>query len=401
MARANTFTLLPLDTWAAIMGINPWEFNQVGEGFPVVNRAQCPYVWFQFPWQEDFLSREELAQTIARAEFAMAQELHYWPAPKDFVNEVHPYPRPFNRSLYGGGGTPRGQWKALQLNWGKVQGGGVLVRTAVNLAGAVVLTDNDGDGIADRFTVTVATTITNADEIALYFTSADRNGVPVAEQWRVRPVNVTLSGGNAIITGHPSLLIKPDLTTITNPDILNVSTAANFVTALEVYRLYLDTTSTAANPAQGTALWEDPACGAPPCAVEWLPVCQGARNAEMGLVSVDYLQGGLYCPPSDREPDRVALHYVAGEPLVNGQMNPSMADVVAHLATAWLPVTKCGCDRSNRILDYWRGIEAVDTEGVVGVTLKQSDDNPFGVQRGALYAWERVQQMRQLWAALA
>lgn len=395
MARAETVTLLPLDSWAAIMGINPWEFNQIGEGFPSVNQAQCPYVWFQMPWQEDFLSREELARTILRAENALAQVLNYWPAPKALVNEPHPYPRPFNRMLYGGAGTPRGQWKSVQLNYGRVQGGGLLARSVINLAGAVALTDNDGDGVADRFTVTQATTVTDPDEIAVYFTSADRNGKPIEEQWRLRPVDVAISGGNAIITGHPSLLVKPDLTTITNPDVLNVTTAANFVTTLEVYRLYLDTTSTTTIPAQGTALWENPDCDVPPCSSEWLPVCIGNRNGEMGQVTVDYYQGGLYSPPSDREPDRVLLNYLAGEPLVNGQMNREMADIVAYLATAWLPVTKCGCDRSNRILDYWRGIETVDTEGAV-----PPSDNPFGPQRGAVYAWERVANLKQQWVTL-
>lgn len=36
MARASTPTLLPLATWAKILGIEPWNFEQVGTGFPLV-----------------------------------------------------------------------------------------------------------------------------------------------------------------------------------------------------------------------------------------------------------------------------------------------------------------------------------------------------------------------------
>lgn len=393
-------TLLSLYEWGEVMGINPWLLAQVGEGVSVLT-PQCNHVFFRHSYQQDFLSREELAHTIEKAEQAIAEQLSYWPAPKSFTNESHLYPRPYNRSLYGLANTPRYQWKALQLNWGKVQGGGTMARTVINAAGAVVMSDNDGDGIDDRFTVTVATTITDPDEIAIYFTSADRNGEPLDETWRIRPVNVVISGGNAVITGHPSLLVKPDLESVLDPQILDVTVAANFITTVEVYRLYLDTTSTLVSPSQGIALWEDPDCANPPCTSSWLPVCQIPRIAETGMIGVDFLQGNTYCSPLDREPDRVALHYVAGEPWDQGRMNRAMADIVAHLATAWLPVDKCGCERADRIIHYWREIEAVATQGTVPVTLKQLDENPFGIQRGAIWAWQRVEQVRQVWASLA
>lgn len=394
MARAETITLLPIDTWAAIMGVSPWWTNQCGEGIPG-GGAQCDHVLMQFPWHGDFLSREEIARSIAKAEEMVAEELNYWPAPKYITDEVHPYPRPFKRELYGYAGTPRGQWKAVQLNWGKVQGGGIMARTLVNIAGAVVMSDNDGDGINDRFTVTVATTVTDPTEIAIYFVSADRNGVALDETWRIRPVNVTISGGNAVITGHPSLLVKPDLTLRVDPSSLDVTVAANFVTTVEVHRVYLDTTSTTASPSQGIVMWENPDCAVPPCSVEWLPVCQGARNADQGLVSVDYRQGGLYCAPQDREPDRVNLHYLAGAPLVNGQMARAMADIVAHLATGILPVGPCGCERSDRIISWWRNLPSHGNESARPLTMREIDDCPFGQSRGALWAWKRVENLRQ------
>ncbi len=399
MARAETITLLPIDTWGAIMGISPWWLNQVGVGLPG-DGAQCAHVMMQYSWHGDFLSREEIARSIAKAEEMIAEELNYWPAPKYFANEVHPYPRPFKRDLYGYAGTPRGQWKAVQLNWGKVQGGGLMARSLVNIAGAVVMSDNDGDGINDRFTVTVATTVTDPTEIAIYFVSADRNGVALDETWRIRPVNVTISGGNAIITGHPSQLIKPDLTLMVNAVSLDATVAANFVTTVEVYRLYTDTTTTTADPAQGTAMWEAPDCDTPPCAVSWLPMCLGARNAEVGLVSVDYWLAGAQCPPYDWEPDRISANYLAGEPLVNGQMARAMADIVAHLATGILPVGPCGCERSDRIISWWRNLPSDGNESARPLTMREIDECRFGQSRGALWAWQRVENLRQTWVAL-
>ena len=65
MARCSIETGLPLDTWAAILGISPWEFNQCR--FPVTKSAQCSDVVYQFPWQHDHLSREEIGEAIADA----------------------------------------------------------------------------------------------------------------------------------------------------------------------------------------------------------------------------------------------------------------------------------------------------------------------------------------------
>ncbi len=397
MARSDIITLLPLDSWAGVMGIHPFEFNQVGTGFPTTNNAQCDHVWFQYPWQQDFLSRDELARTIAKAEEMIAEELNYWPAPKYIVNEVKQYPRPYKRTIYGGGGTPRGQWKGVRLNWGKVQGGGLIARSAIDMAGNVVTADNDGDGVFETFTVTVATTVTDPDEVAIYFAVADRNAAALDESWRIRPVKVAISGGNAVITGNRWLLVKPDLTTVVNPEVLDVSVAGNFVTQVEVWRVYRDVTTTTDDPAQGTAMWEEPGCEIPPCNVSWLPVCLGARNAEMGIVSVDYYLDGQTLPDA-REPDRVSLNYAAGEPLVGGQMSRTMADIVAHLATGILPVGSCGCERSDRIISWWRNFPSQGEENARPITLKEIDQNPFGQSRGALWAWERVQYLRQQWS---
>lgn len=393
--RTNADTLLSLLEWGLIMGIDPYELGQVGLGFPVPNTAQCQHVFFQYQWQQDFLSRDEVGNAIQRAEEMIAHYLTYWPAPRYFTGEVKQYPRPVEKYLYGAGATKRWQWKDVSLEWCKVQAVGTLVRTPI-LNSPVVYSDTDGDGVADLFTVTVATTVTDPTQIAVYFALADRFNDPIDETWRVRPVNVSISGGFATITGLRALCVKPALETIYGAQILDVTVAANFVTTMDVYQVTTDSTSTSVDPAQGLAIWEPLPndCAIPPCNVEEWPVCIGARNAEMGRVSIDYLIGGQNGPTQSREPDRVMVNYLAGYPRQpNGKMDRVMADAVAHLATGILPVDKCGCERSQRIIHWWRSFPSDGTD-TRGITPEEINNCPWGQSMGALWAWHLLQYMR-------
>lgn len=410
MARASVETLLPLDSWAKIIGISQFEFNQAGEGFPNGNYKQCEHVWFQYVWQQDFLSREELAQQIAQAEYDIAIECGYWPAPKYLVDEPQGYPRPYRRDIYGHGVNVRGQVKSVKLDWAEIQGPGILARSSVAAAAAVVLTDTDLDTIMDTFTVTVPTTVTNSAEIGVYFQATDRLGAAIDETWRIRPVSVTLTGGNAVIVGSAWSLVKPILNNGLNTQSLNVTDTTNLVTKLDVYRVYTDSTATPAvytngvitTPAvtnQGVAIWEQP-CDSPPCSVALYPVCLGDRMGKQGTVSVDYTLNGSIAPFADglwwsgREPDRIKVNYLAGVPLVNGDMDHRFALAVAYLATGRLPAGKIGCERSERIIDWYRQYPN-QGENQRPITVKEIDECPWGQSRGALDAWHRIQYLRQ------
>ncbi len=389
MARANTRTLLSLDQYAEVMGLNPWEFNQIGKGVPSLIAAGCDTVWFQHPWQKDFLGREEVARAIFRAEVALTHQMNFWPAPQFTVNEEKPYPRPFKRTVFGAMGTPRGQWKALQTRWHKVIGGGILARTKIGDDATIVYSDEDGDGLNETFTVTHTITTETVDEIALYFITADRVGKPIDESWRIRPVSVSIVGTTATITGHKSQMVLPKLTEKTDPDNLDVTVIGNFAVTISVFRTFRDTTFTNDDPNQGTAIWEPPPnCTDNDCTVEFRGVCLGNRDAENGWIVV---QEEPVNWPRRREPDRVSLNYLSGVPLLNGRMDDEMAQLVAYLATGWLVSEKCGCERSNRIIRYWRRIPSVGKETARSMTIEEINDNPFGLPtQGALYAWKHL-----------
>ena len=150
MARANTYTLTPLDTFAYIAGIHPAHFNTLAGGavFPIT--GQCSDVWWQYSWQAtDRISRDDLAQSLRDAEKEVAKVLGYSIAPEFHSKEMHKYTRPYRRNFYGSGLDNRGYHKSVKLRSGQfIQGGrrGItLIDTATTAGGTLVYSDPDGD----------------------------------------------------------------------------------------------------------------------------------------------------------------------------------------------------------------------------------------------------------------
>jgi len=409
MARSDAISGLGIDEWGALMGIEPYELNQVSYGFPVGSSntalAACEHVFYQYSWQQDFLSRSEVGNAIQRSEEAVQEELGFWPSPRYISSEEIKYPRPAERYLFGAGTNKRGQNKSVQLKYGMVQGAGSIVATdlgAQNVAYSSANSVNAANGILDTFTITFATTITDPTQLAVYFTLSDRDNAPFDDTWRLRPVRVSIAGGTATITGHRSLCVKPELQSAYAAVPLDVTVAGNFVAQLEVYSLVLDTSTTTSDPAQGQAEWEGTMsggiltpCTITPCQVEVWPVCVGDRNWEMGQAAIDYLLGGQNQPSQGREPDRVVVNYVAGMPRqADGRMDRTMADIVARLATSFLPSDKCGCERSQRIIREWRSYPTDGLGTERSLLPEEVSDCPFEPRAGALWAWQRIKRLR-------
>jgi hypothetical protein len=392
-------TLLPLDSWAAILGISPWEF--AGFTFPAPKSNQCRSVFRQFQWQQQHLSREEVAQSIADAEQMIADELLYWPAPKYFVDVPVDYPRPARRDLYGYGGTPRGEPKSVQLPWHHVVTGGLFNRTLIGTIAATYITesDKDGDGVNETFTATITdsaiASITDANELGIYFVEDDRHGEDISEAWRVRPVKVTISGNTATFRGHRALLANPSKAYAVAPTDMDATVAANYVTSLDCYRTFTNTASADDQPYQGVAIWNnDPACSQN-CTFSISPLCLGQFQNEQGRVTASF---GPSCdwPFPTREPDRLQVNYLAGLALENGQMQREMAKCVTYLSTALLAHENCGCEESNRILAYWRARVIKFQDNSASATAYANSSNPFPATNGGVWAWSRVKNWRNV-----
>ncbi len=360
--------------------------------YPGKKTNQCKAIFQQFQWQQDHLSRSEVAQAIADAERMIADELLYWPAPKYFVDAVVPYPQPIRRGGYSV------EPKSVQLPWHHVISGGMFNRTLIStIAGAdLAASDLDGDGVKETFTATITDAaigaITDINELALYFADGDRHGEDVSEVWRVRPVKVSISGNTATFTGHRTLLVNPALEFSVSPEDLNAATDTNYVTSLLCYRAFTNTHSTDDMPYQGVAMWNNvPGCSEG-CTFSIKAVCLGQFQNEQGRVTASY---GLDCPFS-YEPERLQINYLAGLPLVNGQMEPEMAKAVTYLSTSLLAHEKCGCDQSNRILAYYRARVIKFQDNSASATAYANSTNPFPATNGGAWAWARVKNWRNV-----
>lgn len=391
MSRASLHTSLPLSQWASILGIDPWQFSQVGKGLPKEITAQCASVWFQFPYQQDFLCREEAAQAIQSAEDLIAELISFYPGPRYFEGEEVKFSPP----RVGGKGSRLnifGTEKPINLKWHKLIGTGTLIRTAVDLAAVPVFSARAGT-FENKFTITVTVPAGTAEEdVAVYFTETDRLGEPIEEIWRIRPVRVVITGTTAVITGHKALLVLPTLQEDYAASILNAADAI-FATTLSVYITSLDETFTTANPAQGIAVWDPiPGCE-PDCSVLTAPICLTPRSAESGVVNLKMTPADM---PYQYAPDRLYVNYMAGEPYTTGKMQAQWARAVTYLSTTFLASEKCGCERSNKILRFWRMLPSSSgaTTDARPITPTEVDENPLGSpRRGARYAWNTIKQM--------
>lgn len=120
----------------------------------------------------------------------------------------------------------------------------------------------------------------------------------------------------------------------------------------------------------------------------------------MGQVFIAY--DGDSCCGHWRPPDQVSVNYLAGYPLVNNQMDPDMAQIVAALAAGILPKRTCNCERAERIIDYWReDLSIGNRERSARALSPHEQSSPFGFTRGALFAWERMFDKGIVGAAMA
>jgi hypothetical protein len=389
MALSRTETLLSLDEWASILGISQWEFNGCSAGLPQIAIRGCESVFFQHSWQHDFLSREEIAHAINNAENQVAQLLGYYPSPKAIVNEQAQYPKSkrgaYNQSPIT---TPRFDNVPVKVKWQKICSTGVYSETVLDATAAITYsTTND---VEDTFTVSVATTETNPDNILVFVPTASRFGDTTRSQrWQIRPVTVTISGGTATIRGHKAQCVIPSLLEAYEQANLDATNAANFLTTLEIVQRTIDTTTPI------TALWNPDRINGSSASANLNDACwAGGYEHTRGYIRPNFTN----CSTANGRggPDSVIVDYVAGLPMVNGRMEFHMAQIVTYLSIALLSSEACGCERSNRIIRHWRKFPSDGDPDSRGLTQDEINANPFkNARTGARYAWGEILQLTE------
>lgn len=422
MARASTPTLLSLDRFAAIFGVNPVHFNG-GEGnaikiFPL--QQNCNDFWPQYAWQQnDRLSREELARAIHSAEEDLARVLGYYPAPKWIAQEVHRFSQHYRRDLWQAGGlNVRGARKSIALKFGKfIQAGQrepFLVGTATEAALTLRYSDPDLDGFDELATVELPTTLTNECEIKAFF--AGHGGDP---EWEIRPaLSRSADGVNVVLTFNSWMLFNPDLWERYPGDVptsfssIAIETPGNYVTTVDLYRIFNDFTADSAE-----FFWEPepnlaglPSCtscggtGCAACSLQSQTGCLHVRDTEKGIAvpvpasyDDDAGQWDQEAFSVCRNPNEVKVNYYAGEFSnrwlagdVCDQLSEFWAQVIAKLAMARLTKPPCSCNHVRAQYDHWRVDMTLLSREASFILDPNVLSNPFGTRRGEVAAWRSV-----------
>jgi hypothetical protein len=382
MARADTWTLLPIDEWARYMAVHPDAWNQVthcDRPYP----GDCERVWIQDGWLDHvsgrILGREDVARAIATAEDMIARALGFWPAPTWTMAEEHPWPRP-----------ARGQqitYPPIGLNWGHIISGGVRRLVNVAIAATVVYSDADGDGIDDAGTITITEAQltaagASAEELAVYFLGE------TDDTWMIRPLTTGagLAPGDVTLPGRRSQFTDPDLWRIAED--VDLCTDANFVAEVDVYRRVNDPRY------QAQLVYQGGTCDEAFCA----EVCQDAcLRIDDPRLSIVRAQAGTYadgswtaaCFSQNRPPDAVRVWYHHGMLLgANGRIRPMMAEAIVRLANTYLVDEPCGCTQTRHRWARDREEQDINTYDA------QLCMSAFGsTMKGALFAWSVVKRV--------
>lgn len=415
------YTLLSLPRYADILGINPVHFQrgQAGNVFPVQPNA-CADLWPRYSWQyADHVSHEDIARAIYDAEQDIARELGWYPAPWFVSEEIQQYPRHHRPDVYRRSSrNVRGMRLSVIADYAKVVAGGRravdLIGQASTSAGSLTYTDEDGDGFAETATIVLSTTyaLAQVKSIKVYFYTGGY------QEWEIRPARFkTIAGGNFVATLHSWLLIDPEVQgaypTTDGFGAIDISTTGNFVDNVYVYYEYLDDTAVSAQfywepyPG-GIVLGGICSCcsgdGCPACEYSTQDGCLHVRDAERGLIVP---QAATYSASDDtwsadsfsvcRDPEFVKLWYLAGEyedRYLNGTLLDPLSDYWAH-AIAWLATTKlerpfCSCGNVTALANRLREDLAFTGTDTAYQVDPAALSNPFGTQRGAVMAWQRV-----------
>lgn len=429
MARADVVTLLPLDTYAQIIGLNPLHFNGArlpeitAEPFTVAQDWSERPLWQQYGYQNTAnISRDYLARAIQTAEKDIAEFLGYWPAPAWVSQEVHMYPLPHRREYFGSGLNNRGQLKGIKTKYAKIisvgQRSATLIATATVAGGTLVYSDPNTDGWNTLATITVPTTVTDECEIKLFF--ANESGSPL---WEIRPLkSVSISGGVVTITVDSWLLFDPDVVNrIPTGEItsINASTAGNYVQTVEVRREFNDFTEPSVQffweREPGSDLFPYPSCsicggtGCEACTLITQNGCLAIRDAENGMVApspAEYSETDARWNKVQwtecREPDQLKIWYRSGLQSELGlqgscdKLDKAMARLIAILATARLGFEFKAVSGISSIIDYWQRDQAESyPDGSTIFTPPNILDNPFGTRRGEVETYRALHHMRE------
>lgn len=365
-----------LNAWPRVMLENITTFNQIaGKGAPL--NANCEvYV------KPD---RETIARALDASYKKISRLLAYVPAPDWFTDTI---------SLGRGIPTRFEYFQTHSADTGgswMIQEFGKKATTLIQAAAPIVYSDVGGYGVFNTATVTVPMgALTDTDEVQIFFTVTD--GAPGAAdpRYQIEPAVVTTDGlGNFVITADRSLFVKLSIWAapyvVTDPNNQtpnaadNASASPDFVTTVDVYRVWTDPTT------QIEVLdWNNAVIGT----FDGVIV-----NGDLGLFTFhnDCWSTLLSC--CCNRPVRLRVNYRAGLPLVNGYMDAELEDAIVRLANTLMPVELCPMCAPTK--NSWEQDRSPAVRDRVAIVTQVAAQNAFGyVTWGAIYAYQTAVDRR-------
>jgi len=395
-ACADRRTWLSIDEWAHLIGINPLHFNGLASENLLPNNV-CGDVFFEHAWQHsDRVGRAEIGMAIKQAEQDIAREAGYNLMPDWTVAERLGYPQPAVPSGYGMGGmNVRYALKSVETRKGHVISGGVRTKSVIKAGAAIARTDQDTDGFQETCTVTVSTSVTDINEIHLYYPAKSGD-----DCWEIRPISVFISGGVATIVFKVWQIAAANQKDRFDVEPLDAENEDSYEESVDVYRVYNDPST------QVQFMWEncsDGCCGTCiACQLGTQAGCMHNREARIGLVVP--APGSWNSSDQDfdsaewsvcRDPDQVRLWYYSGytdfslvRPYV--EMSPYWKYAVAYYSASLLDRPVCGCSNVNQFIEKWRTDVAFNSNSGSYTLTPELLGNKFGTSMGAIYAWKAV-----------
>lgn len=397
----QTRTLLSIDRYANIIGINPMFLNQGaqvnlpsgavlfphGSGSPNIELT-----WQQDSWSiRNNVSREELAYEISRAEFEISKFLGYYPAPtwteEELVDLPNNYDPLVGKAMY----DVRGNSSGIRMPMRKFIAGGRRAVAFVENA-CVQYLDLDSDGWAEtaRIVVNTGTTDFNKHEYKVYLD--ENHGEQIYE---IRPPKRKYVNGSVLTIEFDTWkLIDPVIKhAIVNNDSnsinIDISNMDNLVGVVDVYREYNDVSQVSAQLISSDGTITDASLALKNAKTDYVTVstpsfCTNSCNSTAQFVKLWYYSGHK-CQESDN--------------IFGDYLDPTLAKCIAILATARLARPLAG---NVNVTAHTMMLQSdMSSGGGAEKTYRMFHniiyENPFGTRYGELLAYKSLLQFQRRW----
>lgn len=395
MANTTTQTILSLDRYAEIMGINPVAFNQ-GSMYPrcYTTCKECDQVWYQYAFQNpSTFSREELALLISQVEREVSRFLGA-PLVPTYTSQYFP----FKVHSAAGFSTKRLERDYVPVHLGRYFSSlnGPLAYTKVKtvslgddmeiLDSSDATYDSANGNCPDHIQITVplADLPDGVEYTDLRVSYADRYNSP---KWEIAVFDREISGDNALLKVKPWLAGKRSLIELYQvaddgscdvPE-LNMLSRDSYAESLDIFYQYHDIEEPIA-----TFHHKEPSQFPTSETTDGYAVVDPSRKnfalaypAQWDDTLSSWVQNTA-CGSTDFS--GVTVRYWHG---YNGDITP-FERAIAHIVTARIPENVCGCSCDRE--EWWRmwqqDMLMRTPDGAAYIPTVAVQESVFGQRRG-------------------